>query len=747
METIGLARNIRGTWDYNDPFFKDKSFVNILKTHDVFEWLDYEYKRRYTSQKSDNDYLIFADFKEVQEYDGSNDNYKGMKFARWLNNNVYKMEYLLVDLDDLQEQDEHLNLDEVERRFKHSGITFRLWPSFSHDEANNVLKYRAMVQLEKPIVNDNNIDVTQSKKQALDELSKVLNIDIIDDSNKTWRQAQGAPLAHRPYIKGNGIKLNNKIIKKKGDERLKVEMSPLNKISATQIINHYIERDKENLKEEFNCFGALKTLATSVQTGEITEEMAKNYAKKFASVASDEATQNEWAERNLTRLQKELDQIPNLDVWYTFEEKFKKTIEQHEKAPTVAETALELMDKFTFKPISFDNGESSRLGVYDDVEGIYHLNEEKIYRTIVQNSEASSRSKVKDVAFDIKHSQDSAIQKETPHLIPVRNGVYDLNSKSLIEHSEDRIFTSKIDTNYNPNAKNPKDIFDVDNWFREISCDDEEVELLLWQIINEAINGNHTRGKYFILYGQGANGKSTFLDMITHLVGSKNTSHMKIQNIQSRFGKQALVGKTVNLGDDITSSRMSEIDIIKNIATGDPVEIEAKGKDSYFMALRLALIFTANEVPKVDDTSQGNLRRRVIVPFNADFTSNGDANIRDVYIKDERVREYILKRALEVEFDKFIEPKVVQEANERQRQVDDSIYSFYKLQGEDMIKNAGIFSTKDYYDEYVWWVTHQGIDPESQTKVTRNTKMLLGNDWDSGIKYIHGKNQRTYFKK
>src|SRR5699024_825092 len=236
-----------------------------------------------------------------------------------------------------------------------------------------------------------------------------------------------------------------------------------------------------------------------------TEEMAKDYAKKFASVATDETTQNEWAERNLTRLQKELDQIPNLEVWYTFEEKFKKTIEQHEKAPTVAETASELMDKFTFKPISFDGGESSRLGVYDDVEGIYNLNEEKIYQTIVQNSEASGRSKVKDVAFDIKYSQDSVIQKETPHLIPVRNGVYDLSSKSLIDYSEDLIFTSKIDTNYNPNAENPKDLFDVDKWFREISCDDEEVELLLWQIINEAINGNHTRGKYFILYGQGAN--------------------------------------------------------------------------------------------------------------------------------------------------------------------------------------------------------------------------------------------------
>src|SRR5699024_3097886 len=126
MDTIGLARNIRGTWDYDDTFFKDKSFVNIIKTRDVLEWLDYEYKRRYTSQKSDNDYLILADFKEVKEYDGSNDNYKGMKFARWLNDNVYKMEYLLVDLDDLQEQDENLNLEEVERRFKHSGLTFRL---------------------------------------------------------------------------------------------------------------------------------------------------------------------------------------------------------------------------------------------------------------------------------------------------------------------------------------------------------------------------------------------------------------------------------------------------------------------------------------------------------------------------------------------------------------------------------------------------------------------------------------------
>ncbi|MEL3747513.1 nucleoside triphosphatase, partial [Staphylococcus borealis] len=76
-------------------------------------------------------------------------------------------------------------------------------------------------------------------------------------------------------------------------------------------------------------------------------------------------------------------------------------------------------------------------------------------------------------------------------------------------------FTSKICTNYVENAELCSiDNWNFDSWLDEIACHDIEVYTLLWQVINDCLNGNYTRKKAIFLVGDGNNGKGTFQTLL-----------------------------------------------------------------------------------------------------------------------------------------------------------------------------------------------------------------------------------------
>ena len=68
-------------------------------------------------------------------------------------------------------------------------------------------------------------------------------------------------------------------------------------------------------------------------------------------------------------------------------------------------------------------------------------------------------------------------------------------------------------------------------------------------------------------------------------------------------------------------------------------------------------------MPKFTDKTGGTNRRLLIVPFNADFNdSNENVDIKEQYLKDNHVLEYVLYKAINLEFDRFTIPQVSKNA-------------------------------------------------------------------------------------
>ncbi|PCH13644.1 hypothetical protein A9Y57_00277 [Streptococcus parauberis] len=296
-----------------------------------------------------------------------------------------------------------------------------------------------------------------------------------------------------------------------------------------------------------------------------------------------------------------------------------------------------------------------------------------------------------------------------PTLIPVNNGVVNLETKELMPFSPNYVITAKISTDYQVNPVKPlfDSKFDFDNWLSEIACHDDEVITLLWQIMNEAINPNHTRGKMAILYGEGNNGKGTFQSLLINLIGLSNVSALKPDQFMEKFKLSSLIGKVCNIGDDISSKYLDEVSDLMSIVTGDTITIEEKHLPSYEVSLKLFCLFSGNALPNARNKSQGWYRRLCIVPFNADFNGSKEIpEIKNIYLKDRQLLEWVLWKIINIEpFEKFIEPSVVTKTLDNYKKDNDFVLSWvidvYLPSKWDEYAKFPLFLAKEKMEEYL----------------------------------------------
>lgn len=301
------------------------------------------------------------------------------------------------------------------------------------------------------------------------------------------------------------------------------------------------------------------------------------------------------------------------------------------------------------------------------------------------------------------------------NLIPVKNGIFDLKRKALLPFSPSYIIKSKINTAYHDKPMKPilDKWFDFDEWLKSIACNDEDIVTLLWQIMNEAINPNYTRGKMAILYGEGNNGKGTFQSLLINLIGAKNISNLKPNQFEESFQLSTLEGKVCNIGDDISNKYLDEVSDLMSVVTGDSVHVNPKHQQPYEAVYKCFCLFSGNELPKARAKNQGWYRRLCIVPFNADFNGQKEKpEIKNQYLKDERLLEWVLYRILNLEkFDKFIEPQAVKELLSEYKINNDFYFSFvttfYIPNGYHELQHVPLAIIKDWLKDFT---SNEGIN-------------------------------------
>lgn len=368
----------------------------------------------------------------------------------------------------------------------------------------------------------------------------------------------------------------------------------------------------------------------------------------------------------------------------------------------------------------FSASEAERLALYLPEQGVYSQNYRYIKRVIDAMNPAFDERQAENVIYHLSNWAEIRQQTVDRYLIPVANGIYNLHKHELMAFNPKYVFTTKITTKYQNNPVPPNiDGWTFDDWLNEVACGDAEIVKLLWQVIADSLNGNYSRKRAIFLYSEhGSSGKGTFQRLLQNLVGIDNVGALKVNQFDERFRLAILVGKTICIGDDISPDiYIKDSSNFNSVTTGDMVTIEFKGRDSYTTVLRCTIIQSCNGLPNFKNKG-GTMRRLVIVPFNNHFEGNGDNwKIKDDYLARRDVLEYVLFRALQLDFESFTIPESSKKALQEFEIDNDPLVgfktSFFYQYDIERIPTAYLYG---FYKRYC---KNNNLHPLGQSKFTR----------------------------
>ena len=200
------------------------------------------------------------------------------------------------------------------------------------------------------------------------------------------------------------------------------------------------------------------------------------------------------------------------------------------------------------------------------------------------------------------------------HWINFLNAFYDTKRQELVPHSPKYLAINQLAVEYHPQKH--LDGQNMDAWLRFIAPDSEDLEMLL-QYSGYCMTRSCAQQKFLILVGSGGSGKSTFLRLLTTVIGQDNISSVSLQELTQRFASYGLMGKTLNCCADIEVGKLENVALLKQILGEDLIRCEQKGKDAFSFRSYAKLIFSANELPLIiSERTNGFYRRLMVLEMN-----------------------------------------------------------------------------------------------------------------------------------
>lgn len=266
----------------------------------------------------------------------------------------------------------------------------------------------------------------------------------------------------------------------------------------------------------------------------------------------------------------------------------------------------------------------------------------------------------------------------------------------------------------------------------EITCGDPELFLLLKQWAGYLLSHSMAHQKFLLCYGNGANGKSVFFEVITALLGSQNCSTVPLSKFNDTHLMTQTYGKLANISDESSGGLDEAVETaLKQHTGGTQVNYKKLYHDSFSAYPTAKIMFATNELPRFRDTSNGIWRRMLLVPFNAVIPEDKqDRNLVEKIKKTEM--SGVLNWALEgyvslQEMGCFIKPKACKCALEQYKRDVNPLIVFLEENFELTKSEFDKIETQKLRDSYEQWCRDHGHRPKNDT----NVGIQINKSWPS----------------
>ena len=227
---------------------------------------------------------------------------------------------------------------------------------------------------------------------------------------------------------------------------------------------------------------------------------------------------------------------------------------------------------------------------------------------------------VRDV-IDVLEKTQIEVRNE---IVVFNNCVLDTDTMQTYPHSKDFIQISKLNYDYDPDAK----VFMWHQFLDEVLPNEQRQRIL--QMFLGAVFVDRSLAKIetmLILKGSGSNGKSVVFETVMGVLGRDNVSNFGIGVLLNgndrKMNIATMNGKRLNYCSEIQIREFgSYSDSLKAIISGEPIEARRIYGQNFTARNIPLLMANANQLPYLKDISHGMARRLCVLSFDVEITKD-----------------------------------------------------------------------------------------------------------------------------
>jgi P4 family phage/plasmid primase-like protien len=308
-----------------------------------------------------------------------------------------------------------------------------------------------------------------------------------------------------------------------------------------------------------------------------------------------------------------------------------------------------------------------------------------------------------------------------PWLLNVKNGTIDLRTGELREHRREDLITKIAPVGYNPEAEAP-------TWAAtlERALPSHEVRRFFKKLCGYALTGDVSEHVLPVLYGTGANGKSTILNALLSAAGdygmqaapnllvAKKGSHPT--EVADLFGMRIVASIEVEDGSWLAES------LVKTLTGGDKVRARRMRQDFWQFDPTHKVFMAVNHKPEIRGTDTAIWRRLRLLPFEQTIPPAEQDKKLPQKLEAELagILRWAVEGCLEWQCEGLQAPAEVRKATGRYRSEMDVVGAF--LQDECEIGDENRVPFAALYARYEEWCADGGERAETRRKFNARLK-------------------------
>lgn len=233
---------------------------------------------------------------------------------------------------------------------------------------------------------------------------------------------------------------------------------------------------------------------------------------------------------------------------------------------------------------------------------------------------------VQDPELQMKFTED-----ESQNYVNVQNGVVNIETGELEQHSKEKPFGYTLNFKYIKKEK--RSTKDFERFLKtSFPYDLDTKKQLIEEILGYVISDYRTAKAGFFLIGESNSGKSTILELLRSVIPENQITAIPLYRLGNRFGLGKLSESRVNISTELAEKSFQAVDIFKMLTSNEIVTGEHKGKKPFEFRLKCKSINAGNVIPDMGNIEgiDAILNRMVILYFPTSISKDK----QDIHLLD-----------------------------------------------------------------------------------------------------------------